>query len=154
LAHCNAGQAAAALEHGAEYAWCPVVRQAVEPPVPSGRAQVAEAALQNRLAAAPDAGERQRLPHGRSQGFAHLLGAGLRRHGEPDQPVVEELGVPQVSWVGTRRHLDDGQADPIQVEVNAERPTRHGGYGWDCPGSVVLAHFAWMAVDRLGPMMV
>jgi transposase len=25
---------------------------------------------------------------------------------------------------------------------------------WDCPGSVVLARFAWMAVDRLGPMMV
>lgn len=47
----------------------------------------------------PKAGGRQRLSHGRSQDLAHLLGAGLRRHGDAYQPVVEELGVAQVGRV-------------------------------------------------------
>ena len=122
LADRHAGERAPAGEHRPEDAPGPVVEQAVELAVPSGRAELAQLLLQHRLSAAPGAGECQ--PGRCGQDLAHLLGAGLRRRGEPDQPVVEELGVAQVARVGALRHLDDGQADPVRIEVDAEGAAR------------------------------
>lgn len=45
------------------------------------------------------------------------------------------------------------QADQL-IEANGLVVDKDSRRTWDCPVSVVLAHFAWMAVERLGPMMV